>query len=170
MSRSHRNQRPLKNSFISSLDCRSNKEPIASYNVRRTLQMMLLAITVFAAAPTRVLAEETQQWRRTKDGWMDMTEELRPLDRTTIEYSNSVWSAVWPAAATLCMGFTAYWLLTFDSKSARSEKMRKNSVNCLGRVIRQTTDSSTDLSIQGPDGELPIALPIHDKNRRFTHQ
>jgi hypothetical protein len=132
--------------------------------------MMLLAITVFTATPTGVLAEETQQWRRTKDGWMDMTEELRPLDRTTIEYSDSVWSSVWPAAATLCMAFTAYWLLTFDSNSALREKMRKNSVNSLGRVIRQTPDSPTNLSIHGPHGELPIALPVHDENRRFTHQ
>lgn len=170
MSRIHRNQRTLKNSFFFSPNNHHKEKSVNPCNISLILQILLLAITFFPIAPPRAQAEETHQWRRTKDGWIDMTEELRPLDRTPIEYSYSIWSSVWPTAATLCISFTAYWLLTFESNSTYRKKVKKNSVDSLGRLIRQTSYLSSDLSINGPNGELPVPLPILDEKPPFPHQ
>ena len=161
MSRIHRNQRTLKNSLYLSPNQSCKKNSVTPYNI--SLQILLLAIIVLPIAPPRAYPEETPQWRRTKDGWIDMTEELRPLNRTPIEYSYSLWSAVWPTAATLCISFTAYWLLTFESHSIHRKKVKKNPEDSLGRLIRQTSDLSSRLALIGPNGELPIPLPILDE-------
>ena len=162
MSQNDRNKRTLKNSIQSS---RQAQNSLTNNQARQLLQVLLLAIHLFPSLQTSAHAQETQHWRRTKEGWMDMTEELRPEDPAN-DYSYSGLSSVWPAAATLCMGLTAYWLLTFESKPQYRNKLRKITKNFLGRLNRQSPTSAIEYGMEGSQAELPIPIPIRDETQR----
>ena len=162
MSRNDRNLRPLKNSIQSS---RQAQNSVITYTARLLLQVLLLAIHLIPSPQTLAHAQETQHWRRTKDGWTDMTAELRQSDTAASNYSYSGLSSVWPAAATLCIGLTAYWLLTFESKPEYRNKLRKITKNCLGRFNRQSPTSDDEYGMEGSQAELPIPILICDETR-----
>lgn len=162
MSQNDRNQRTLKNSIQPP---RQSQNSVSTHTARLLLQVLLLAIHLLPSPQTLAHAQETQHWRRTKDGWMDMTEELRKDDPSASDYSYSGLSSVWPAAATLCMGLTAYWLLTFESKPEYRNKLRKITKNFLGRFNRPSPTCAKEYGLEGSQAELPIPIPIRDENR-----
>jgi hypothetical protein len=162
MSQNNRSQRTLKNSTQSS---RQPQKSVTTYSAVLLLQASLLAIHLIPSPQTFADAQETPKWRRTKDGWMDMTEDLRQSNPASSNYSYSGLSSVWPAAATLCMGLTAYWLLTFESKPEYRNKLRKITKNFLGRFNRPSPTCAKEYGLEGSQAELPIPIPIRDENR-----
>ena len=162
MSQNNRNQRTLKNSIQPP---RQGRISGTTYTTRLLLQVLLLAIHLLPSPQSLALAQETQHWRRTKDGWIDMTAELSQEDSSANAYSYSGLSAVWPAAATLCMGLTAYWLLTFESKPEYRNKLRKITKNLLGRLNRQSPNSANEYGMEASQSEHPIPIPIRDETR-----
>lgn len=160
MSQNDRNQRTLKNSIQPP---RQSQNSVSTHTARLLLQASLLAIHLIPSPQTFADAQATPQWRRTKDGWMDMTEDLRQSNPASSNYSYSGLSSVWPAAATLCMGLTAYWLLTFESKPEYRNKLRKIFTNFLGRFNRQSPNSTNEFRIQSSLAEFPIPIPIREE-------
>ena len=84
-------------------------------------------------------AQDSPQWRRTKDGWVDMRHELQAIQNNSPPDFNSTWSNIWPTAATLCIGLTAYWLLTVENTSDFRRNSRKFFEKSLGHFFRQST-------------------------------
>lgn len=171
MSLTHRNPSTLKNSTPA---FHAIAAPTNLFSCVRTPGLICVAILMVAAvvmsSSNTLGAEESQQWRRTKDGWVDLTSELRLSQPPPFEYSNSIWSSIWPAAATLCIGLGAYWLLTCDPVGDSQEKLEKISANPLGRLIRQTSNFGPDLTSNGNDTLEPIPVRIVDQTQATPHQ
>lgn len=171
MSHTHRNPSTLKSSTPATQVVAVPKNMFSVVRTSGLLWVVILTIgAVVFTSSIGLSAEEAQQWRRTKDGWVDLTSELRLSQHTPIEYSNSIWSSIWPAAATLCIGLGAYWLLTCDKQDVSQEKMKKISVNPLGRIIRQTRNFAPEPTVNDNNTMEPIPVPIVAPTPASPHQ
>lgn len=134
MSASLRNWQTLKNFSSTALPFLGVTLPKANQLLFASLGL-LIALTEL---PQETQAQDSPQWRRTKDGWVDLAYELRLEPSLPQRNLTSKWGPIWPAAATLCLGASAYWLLTFDRGGRIREKAKNFSKNHLGRFIRQS--------------------------------
>lgn len=155
MSYKKRNSRTLKNTILSS---------------RSWINVITLVVFFTLFASTNVDAQESIQWRRTKDGWTDMTEELRYMNDVHVEHNSTVWDSIWPAAATLSLAVSAYWVLTFDFRSIYGNCRQKLSKNALGRIIRQSEKTALDSGLRSVDGTIPALIPITEEMSNSPHR
>lgn len=134
MSASLRNWQTLKNFPSTALRFLGVTFP----NANQILFASLGLLIAFTELPRVAQAQDSPQWRRTKDGWVDLAYELRLEHSLPQRNLTSKWGPIWPAAATLCLGASAYWLLTFDRGGRIREKTKFFCKNHLGRFIRQS--------------------------------
>jgi len=115
------------------------------------------------------VAQDSPQWRRTKDGWVDMRLELQTIQKNSAPDYNSSWSNIWPTAATLCIGLTAYWLLTVENTTNFRQNSRKFWEKSLGHFFRQSTLFSSKNNRANAISLAPIELTTLERNRNLPH-
>lgn len=137
---------------------------------RYFLSIMVVVVFFTLSHSHNIAAQEPVQWRRTKDGWIDMTQELRQITESQLRYEPSPWDSVWPTAATLCLIVGAYGVLTFDFRASYREIRAKISRNPLGRRIRQSEKIPAEMELEVLDGPIPAFLPITAENPHTPHR
>jgi|GEM_PF-2959723 hypothetical protein len=137
---------------------------------RYYLSLMVVVVFFTLSLSHTIAAQETVQWRRTKDGWIDMTQEFHQMTESQLKYEPSPWDSIWPTAATLCLVVGAYGVLTFDFRSSYREIRAKLSRKPLGRGIRQSDKTPVEMERDMLDGTIPALIPITAENPHTPHR
>jgi|GEM_PF-6120736 len=115
------------------------------------------------------VAQDSPQWRRTKDGWVDMRLELQAIQNNSAPDYDSIWSNIWPTAATLCIALTGYWLLTVENSADFRRNLRKFLETSLGHIFRQYALFSSKNNGENAIALAPMEMTSPKANRNLPH-